>query len=447
MDRMPPASSMSMRSLPGNMVFPKIVSSGSTEREDSNAQRSSSSPSSRTVAAGDVLRARRSSRCSRRSRAAANNASSAAPRGARVVGTGVGLRWSSTLTKTRCELSVCVRSREARFSAKTCTPTSIEQRPIASTWARRTAISPTLTGWRKSMSSMAPRRQWPRATRAAAMFPTVAIHCIMRPPWICPGAPACSGNTHWTISVTVSLIDNIGQRRDRRKFLIYLSCGPIQVQPRQRCLRLARSGRRALDPRAVEPMKAARMETEIPHLGPCHRPVQAYVERNPGNLLDKKCLGAAVHAQSLRSERDLAGANQEIVEPGIPIEGKVRRRRSSHRTLTRGEGIEEHMGIPAIGLGLGERQIGKASLHCLERRLGRQRLDVHGDGGGAEHAANGLGYAPSLGPCAAIRDQRSRHALAYSCLAKQTPRHRGVAQGELGHVGRGPDSARQEEPG
>src|SRR5215475_9724930 len=116
-------------------------------------------------------------------------------------------------------------------------------------------------------------------------------------------------------------------------------------------------------------MKATRMETEIPHLGPCDRPVLAYVERNPGNFLGKKCLGAAVHAQSLRSERDLAGANQEIVEPGIPVEGKVGRRWSSHRTLARGERIEEHVGIPAIGLSLGERQIGKACLHGLERGL------------------------------------------------------------------------------
>src|SRR6266496_1524954 len=59
------------------------------------------------------------------------------------------------------------------------------------------------------MSSMAPRRQWPRATRAAAMLPTVAIHCIMRPPWICPGAPACSGNTQFTISVAVSEIESM----------------------------------------------------------------------------------------------------------------------------------------------------------------------------------------------------------------------------------------------
>ena len=47
------------------------------------------------------------------------------------------------------------------------------------------------------------------ATREAAMVPQVAIHCIIRPPWICPGAPACSGNTQFTISVAVSEIESM----------------------------------------------------------------------------------------------------------------------------------------------------------------------------------------------------------------------------------------------
>src|SRR4029450_3477025 len=59
------------------------------------------------------------------------------------------------------------------------------------------------------MSAMAPRITLPRATRAAAMVPQVAIHCIMRPPWIWPGAPACSGNTQFTISVAVSEIESM----------------------------------------------------------------------------------------------------------------------------------------------------------------------------------------------------------------------------------------------
>src|SRR5262249_8996545 len=63
------------------------------------------------------------------------------------------------------------------------------------------------------MSSIAPSTTFPRATRDAAIVPHVAIHCIMRPPWICPGAPACSGNTQFTISVAVSKMDNIAECR------------------------------------------------------------------------------------------------------------------------------------------------------------------------------------------------------------------------------------------
>jgi len=59
------------------------------------------------------------------------------------------------------------------------------------------------------VSSRAPSRTLPRATREAAIVPQVAIHCIMRPPWICPGAPACSGNTQFTISVAVSEIESM----------------------------------------------------------------------------------------------------------------------------------------------------------------------------------------------------------------------------------------------
>ena len=110
------------------------------------------------------------------------------------------------------------RSPVATFSAQTRTPTSSDEVPMYSTRARRIAIWPTLTGWRKSMSSIAPSRTVPFATREAAMVPAWVIHCIMRPPWICPGAPACSGNTHCIVSVTVSAIDGMntsapGERR------------------------------------------------------------------------------------------------------------------------------------------------------------------------------------------------------------------------------------------
>jgi hypothetical protein len=59
------------------------------------------------------------------------------------------------------------------------------------------------------MSSIAPRTTVPRATRDAASVPALVIHSIMRPPWICPGPPACSGKTHSIISTVVSAMDGI----------------------------------------------------------------------------------------------------------------------------------------------------------------------------------------------------------------------------------------------
>src|SRR4030095_9594652 len=248
----------------------------------------------------------------------------------------------------------------------------MEQRPIASTWARRTAISPTFTGCRKSMSSMAPRRQWPRATRDAAMFPTVAIHCIMRPPWICPGAPACSGNTHWTISVTVSLIDSMARRRTG------VSSSFIYHAARSKSSRagsaLRHSGRRrwgrrlrALDPGAVESVVAAGMKAEVPDLGSHHHPVQADVERYPGNLIGKEGLSPAIDAQALGPERDLARSVQEITRPTVPVEGEVGGRGTAYRPLARRERVEEQVRLATLGLRLRQCQVLGAILHGVKR--------------------------------------------------------------------------------
>src|SRR5688500_14170047 len=123
------------------------------------------------------------------------------------------------------------------------------------------------------MSSMAPSTTLPRATREAAMVPTVAIHCIIRPPWICPGAPACSGNTHWTISVTVSLIDGIDVTGKASQSLAFLSRGPGQVHRAGPARRLSGGNQHA-----IEPMKSARMQTQVTHLWPRDYPVQPRVE-------------------------------------------------------------------------------------------------------------------------------------------------------------------------
>jgi len=61
------------------------------------------------------------------------------------------------------------------------------------------------------MSSMAPRTTVPCATREAASVPALVIHSIIRPPWICPGPPACSGKTHSIISTAVSAMEGMCQ--------------------------------------------------------------------------------------------------------------------------------------------------------------------------------------------------------------------------------------------
>src|SRR5262245_5144215 len=302
--------------------------------------------------------------------------------------------------KTRCELSVTARAPVCTFSAKTCTPTSIEHRPIASTWARRTAISPTLTGWRKSMSSMAPRRQWPRATRAAAMFPTVAIHCIMRPPWICPGAPACSGNTHWTISVTVSLIDGIGVTGKRSRFLVFLSCGPGQVH-RAASPRRAPSG--AQDD-AVEPVESAGVQAQIPDFGAGHDPVQPDVERKPGRLFGEEALSSRVHPLALEAAGELTTPDEQIVEPRIPVEGQIPGQRALARALTGRQRVEEQVGIAAVHLRLCQRDLMLPVLGELERGLARKR------GHSEVHAARCKRLAQSLRQPGAVHGRgQGRH--------------------------------------
>src|SRR5882724_1349271 len=260
------------------------------------------------------------------------------------------------------------------------------------------------------MSSMAPRRQCPRATRAAAIFPTVAIHCMMRPPWICPGAPACSGNTHWTISVTVSLIDSMGRRRTG------VSSSFIYHATRSKSSRAMSaswsSGRRCrrerwrgLDPGAVEPVIAAGMEPEVPDLGSHHRPVQANVKRYPGDLFGEERLSPPVDAQALRPERDLARPDQEIVEPGIPVEGEVGRGRAADRALARRERIEEQVWVTALGLGFREREIMGAILHGVKRGIGGQGAKVHRDGSRAERGTDRLGCPCHLRPGTGVGNQ------------------------------------------
>ena len=208
--------------------------------------------------------------------------------------------------------------------------------PTYSTWARRMAIWPTLTGCRKSMSSIAPSTTVPRATREAAMVAGLAIHCIMRPPWICPGAPACSGNTHWIISVAVSAIDGIAPLEPGRP-----------ARPGGR--RPGRAGSVEGPGRADD---AARVQAQAPDLRPRHRPVQAHVDREPRQILGEHRLRARVERLTLGAERELAGADQQVVQPRVAIKGEVPRARTLCRRLARRQRVEEEVRVAALRLAL-----------------------------------------------------------------------------------------------
>src|ERR1700674_5092951 len=81
--------------------------------------------------------------------------------------------------------------------------------------------------------------------------------------------------------------------------------------------------RRGIYPGAIQAVVAARVQPEVAHLGPRNDPVQAHVKGNPRDFLGEESLGPRVDALTLRSERDLAPAYQEIVEPRVPVEGEV----------------------------------------------------------------------------------------------------------------------------
>src|SRR5216117_96804 len=415
-DRIPPASSSAISILPTNIVFPNSASSGSTLRVDSKRQRTSRSGSVVVSRSRAAFCANRASRASRRSRAASTICVSASSSGSIFAGTRRGRTSSPIFTNTRCELSVTARAPVATSSAQTRTPTSSEDVPTYSTCALRIAIWPTLTGWRKSISSIAPRTTWPRATRTAASVPAWVIHSIIRPPWIWPGAPACSGNTHWTISTTVSAIDGIRAlyhlgRPSRvgrgdvaaarsQKGGVRAPASPAQpirwgggfgrgAKPPPSLLTLG--ARRRLERDGVEPAEARRVQAQPVHVSARHGPVEAHVDRQPRQLLCEQELGAVVESLPLGAERELAGAGQHAIERRVPVERKVQRARSLARRLGRREREQEQVRVARGHRRLEEGQVVVAFLENRLRRverLGPQReLDVLG----AEGDLDGLG--------------------------------------------------------
>src|SRR5256884_5401298 len=364
---------------------------------------------------------------------------------------------SPIFTNTRWELSVTSRAPVLTSSAQTRTPTSSDDVPTYSTCAFRMAIWPTLTGWRKSMSSVDPRTTWPRATRPAASVPASVTRCIIRPPWIWPGAPACSGNTHWTISTTESAIDGIRA--------LYHLVPPARRPPRRRrervrvtaserrlCRRnrswgevseggrspppsvLAPAARGSFDRDGVEVVEAGRLQAQPTHAFPRERPVEAHVDRQPRQLLSEQDLGALVEPLPLGAKRELAGADQQAVELGIPVKGEVQGAWPLDRRLARRQREQEQVGVAPRHRRLEERQVVVAPLEDRARRVGRLESEGEVDALSGERGPNGLG---NLGEVHRRRlrrhEQRRPQALGPAALGEQRL-HRAAASAEDGRA-------------
>src|SRR5215510_1945014 len=182
----------------------------------------------------------------------------------------------------------------------------------------------------------------------------------MRPPWICPGAPACSGNTHWISSVTVSAIDGIGSGTGPRDALhaapapvLARGYAALQRTPARgaagECGRAA-SGRDAgddVETDAGQAMEAGRVQAEIADFGPGHAPHEADVDRHPRQVLGQERLGALVETRALGTEGQLTGADQDVVEPRVLIEGIVEGPSPLGRALAGRQRIEEEVRVAA----------------------------------------------------------------------------------------------------
>src|SRR5437867_225983 len=438
-DRIPPASSSAISILPTNIVFPNSASSGNTLRVDSKRQRTSPSGSVVVSESRAAFCANRASRSARRRRAASASRASAASAGAIFTGTGRGRMSSPIFTNTRWELSVTSRAPVLTSSAQTRTPTSSDDVPTYSTCAFRMAIWPTLTGWRKSMSSVAPRTTWPRATRPAASVPASVIHCIIRPPWIWPGAPACSGNTHWTISTTESAIDGIRAlyhlvpraRASSAGFAIGGGFGRGAKPPPSASAPAALG---SFDRDGVEVVEARRLQAQPAHAFPCERPVEAHVDRQPRQLLSEQDLGALVEPLPLGAKRELAGADQQAVELGIPVKGEVQGAWPLDRRFARRQREQEQVGVAPRHRRLEERQVVVAPLEDRARGVGRLESEGEVDALSGERGPDGLG---NLGKVHRRRlrrhEQRRPQALGPAALGEQCL-HRAAASAEDGRA-------------
>src|SRR5262249_1979085 len=165
--------------------------------------------------------------------------------------------------------------------------------------------------------------------RAAAIVPASVIHSIMRPPWICPGAPACSGNTISIFSTVVSAIVGIEKIRLQgagNRLLLSRSRAPPQTTG-------GRAGGLGLEAHRAQARQSRRMQPEPAPLRTRDRPHEPHVQRDPRQFLGQHRLRSVIEASALRSEGNLARADEHVVEPRVSIKGEVQSLWSPTRSL------------------------------------------------------------------------------------------------------------------
>src|SRR3989454_5401505 len=344
-----------------------------------------------------------------------------------------------------------------RVDSKRRPPTATDDSPRSSPGAFRRAIGRPPAGGGRSMSSAPPGTPGPRAPRPAASVPASVIHCIIRPPWIWPGAPACSGNAHWTISTTESAIDGI-------RALYHLvpraraSSAGFADAAFERGVRapafadaidsIGGFGRGAKPPPSasapaalgsfdrdgVEVVEARRLQAQPTHACPRERPVEAHVDRQPRQLLSEQDLGALVEPLPLGAKRELAGADQQAVELGIPVKGEVQGAWPLDRRLARRQREQEQVGVAPRHRRLEERQVVVAPLEDRACRVGRLESEGEVDALSGERGPDGLGHLGKVHRRRLRRhEQRRPQALGPAALGEQRL-HRAAASAEDGRA-------------
>ena len=113
----------------------------------------------------------------------------------RSAGMGRGCPSASIATNTKYAELTCSVSPEVSFQGWVSirTPISIDERPVQLTWAKVCTMSPTWTGCRNAISSMAAVTEGPALCRCATAPAVESASFIISPPWMLPSRLADCG--------------------------------------------------------------------------------------------------------------------------------------------------------------------------------------------------------------------------------------------------------------